>query len=242
MDELITINKLAKRFGGLIAVNEIDLQIFKGETLGLVGESGSGKSTLARLILKLIEPTAGSVTYHGLENIRRDCQIVFQDPQTSLNPRIRVGEAIGEPLLIHKIAESRQQTAESRVGELLEMVKLPKQYAGRYPHELSGGERQRVGIARALASNPKFIVLDEPVSSLDVSVQAEILMLLKELKRTIGLTYLFIAHDLSVIGYLSDRVAVMKEGKIVELEPTATVLKKPKDDYTRKLLASSFRL
>jgi ABC-type glutathione transport system ATPase component len=231
---LITINKLVKRFGALTAVNEVSLSIIKGETLGLVGESGSGKSTLARMVLRLIEPSAGSVTYHGLDNIRRDCQIVFQDPQTSLNPRIRIGEAIGEPIMIHK--------SDRKVGELLEMVKLPASYAGRYPHELSGGERQRVGIARALASNPKFIVLDEPVSSLDVSVQAEILILLKELKRTIGLTYLFIAHDLSVIGYLSDRVAVMKEGKIIELALTETVLKEPKDPYTRKLLESSFRL
>jgi ABC-type glutathione transport system ATPase component len=240
--ELISINKLVKVFGGLAAVSEVDLQIFKGETLGLVGESGSGKSTLARLILKLIEPTAGSVTYHGLDNIHRDCQIVFQDPQTSLNPRIKIGEAIYEPILVNKIAESRQRIAESRVGELLEMVRLPVSYAKRYPHELSGGERQRVGIARALASNPKFLVLDEPVSSLDVSVQAEILQLLKELKRTAGLTYLFIAHDLSVIGYLSDRVAVMKEGKIVELAPTGTVLKNPREAYTQKLLAASFRL
>jgi ABC-type glutathione transport system ATPase component len=234
MNELISIDKLVKRFGQVAAVNEVDLTIIKGETLGLVGESGSGKSTLARLILRLTPPTAGSVVYHGLDNIRRDCQVVFQDPQTSLNPRIRIGEAIREPIMIHK--------SDRRVEELLEMVKLPKYYAGRYPHELSGGERQRVGIARALASDPKFIVLDEPVSSLDVSVQAEILMLLKELKRSIGLTYLFIAHDLSVIGYLSDRVAVMKEGKIVEIEATETVLKNPKEDYTRQLLASSFRL
>jgi ABC-type oligopeptide transport system ATPase subunit len=242
VNELIEIQKLAKRFGSLTAVNEIDLAIFQGETLGLVGESGSGKSTLARLILKLIEPTSGSVVYNGIGEVRRDCQIVFQDPQTSLNPRIRVGEAIGEPLVIHRIVESRKSTVENRIIELLEMVKLPGRYASRYPHELSGGERQRIGIARALALQPKFLVLDEPVSSLDVSVQAEILQLLKELKRTMGLTYLFIAHDLSVIGYLSDRVAVMREGKIVELESTDKVLKDPQEAYTKKLLESSFRL
>jgi ABC-type glutathione transport system ATPase component len=242
MNELITINKLVKRFGGVVAVNEVDLQIFQGETLGLVGESGSGKSTLARKVLRLIEPTSGSVTYHGLDKIRRDCQIVFQDPQTSLNPRIRVGEAIYEPILVNKTADSRKPGAESRVGELLEMVKLPASYAGRYPHELSGGERQRVGIARALASNPRFLVLDEPVSSLDVSVQADILMLLKELKRTLGLTYLFIAHDLSVIGYLSDRIAVMKEGGLIELAQAAELLAHPREAYTQRLLAASFRL
>jgi len=239
---LITTNKLVKRFGGVIAVNEVDLEIAQGETLGLVGESGSGKSTLARLILRLIEPTAGTVAYQGLDQLRRDCQIVFQDPQTSLNPRIRIGEAIYEPILVNRIADSRQPTADSRVKELLEMVKLPGSYAGRYPHELSGGERQRVGIARALASNPKFIVLDEPVSSLDVSVQAEILQLLKELKRTLGLTYLFIAHDLSVIGYLSDRIAVMKEGRLIELGPAAALLAHPREEYTKNLLAASFRL
>lgn len=241
-NELIGINKLVKKFGPLAAVNEIDLSIFQGETLGLVGESGSGKSTLARLILRLIEPSSGTISYRGLENIRRDCQIVFQDPQTSLNPRIRIGEAIYEPIRIHKIADSRNQTAEIRVAELLKMVKLPASYAQRYPHELSGGERQRIGIARALALKPKFLVLDEPVSSLDVSVQAEVLQLLKELKQAQGLTYLFIAHDLSVIGYLSDRVAVMREGKIVELESTEKVLKDPKEAYTRRLLESSFRI
>src|SRR3989338_5214632 len=171
---LIEIKDLKKYFGAVKAVDGVSLSVASGETLGVVGESGSGKSTLARLILKLIEPTSGSIDYDGITDIRRQCQIVFQDPQTSLNPRIRIGEAIAEPMLIHKI--------ENRVGELLEMVKLPAGYAKRYPHELSGGERHRVGIARALALNPQFLILDEPVSALDVTVQVEILKLLKQIK------------------------------------------------------------
>jgi ABC-type glutathione transport system ATPase component len=206
---------LVKRFGRALAVNDISLEIEDGESLGLMGESGSGKTTLSRLILKLIEPDSGSVIYNNVKDIRRECQIVFQDPQTSLNPRIRLGEAIGEPLLIHgKKAESRKRTAEHRMDEVLEMVQLPFDYAGRYPHELSGGERQRVGIARALASQPRFLVLDEPVSALDVSIQVDILRLLKGLKSRLGLTYLFIAHDLSVINFMCDRVVVMRDGKI----------------------------
>ncbi|MDD5594522.1 MAG: ATP-binding cassette domain-containing protein [Candidatus Margulisbacteria bacterium] len=240
MGELIKIEKLVKRFGEIKALDGVDLAIRRGETLGLVGESGSGKSTLARLLLGLIKPTSGSIVYRGSADTRRACQIVFQDPQTSLNPRIRVGEAIGEPILIHKIMPKNQINV--RVGELLQLVRLPAAYAARYPHELSGGERQRVGIARALASNPEFLVLDEPVSSLDVSVQVEILQLLKELKSRIDLTYLFIAHDLSVIGYLSDRIAVLKEGRIIELDGAAKVLDNPREEYTRNLLAASFRL
>lgn len=233
---------LTKYFGRVCAVSDVNLSIRNGETLGLVGESGSGKSTLARLILKLIEPTSGEIIYYNVSNIRKDCQIVFQDPQTSLNPRIRIGEAIAEPLIIHKIVERRAESIKSRVEELLEMVKLPGSYARRYPHELSGGERQRVGIARALASNPKFLVLDEPVSSLDVSVQVEILKLLKELKTQLNLTYLFIAHDLAVIAFMSDRVAVMKEGKIVEVGLREDIFTHPKDPYTQKLLTSTLIL
>ena len=233
---MIEVKNIIKRFGELTALDNISLNISKGETVGVVGESGSGKSTLARIILKLIEPSSGSIIYDGIENIRRDCQIVFQDPQTSLNPRIKIGEAIHEPLLVHKL------NLPGRVNELLELVKLPTSYADRYPHELSGGERQRVGIARALASKPKFIILDEPVSSLDVSIQLDILNLLKELKAQLNLTYLFIAHDLSVIGYLSDRVVVMREGKIVEGGTKDEVLSRPKEPYTRKLIASSLHL
>lgn len=234
---LIRVENLTKYFGKICAVDNVSFDIKQGETLGLVGESGCGKSTLARLILKLIEPISGEIIYHGISNIRKDCQIVFQDPQTSLNPRIRIGEAIGEPILIHKLLPRGQ--IRKRVWELLELVKLPRDFSRRYPHELSGGERQRVGIARALASNPKFIIADEPVSSLDVSIQVEILQLLKELKKSLGLTYLFIAHDLSVIGYLSDRIAVMKEGKIIEIGSREQIFKTPQHPYTQKLLESS---
>ncbi|MFC1511356.1 ATP-binding cassette domain-containing protein [Candidatus Margulisiibacteriota bacterium] len=233
---LIEIQNLAKSFGRIAAVDNISFVIEQGESLGLVGESGSGKTTLARLILKLIEPDSGSIIY-DVKDIRRSCQIVFQDPQTSLNPRIRIGEAIGEPILIHKLLP--EEKIDKKVAELLALVKLPADYANRYPHELSGGERQRVGIARALASQPKFLILDEPVSSLDVSIQVDILRLLKEIKGQLSLTYLFIAHDLSVIGFMCDRVAVMQGGKIVEIGPKDTILKSPANAYTKKLLASA---
>jgi ABC-type glutathione transport system ATPase component len=238
--DLIKIQGLVKRFGRITAVNDVSFSIMGGETLGLVGESGSGKTTLARLILKLIEATAGEIIYHNIENIRRDCQIVFQDPQTSLNPRIRIGQAIGEPILIHKLLPKEQ--IPNRVSELLELVKLPREYARRFPHELSGGERQRIGIARALASDPKFLVLDEPVSSLDVSIQVDILKLLKEIRKRIALTYLFIAHDLSVIGFMCDRIIVMKEGKIMEIADTQEIFSSPKDPYTRQLLESTLKI
>jgi len=205
---------LVKRFGNVLAVNDVSLDVGLGESLGLVGESGSGKTTLSRLILKLLEPTSGSVIYNNVKDIRKECQIVFQDPQTSLNPRIRVGEAIGEPLILHKIVESSSTLLGARIKELLEMVQLPSDYAKRYPHELSGGERQRVGIARALASGPRFLILDEPVSALDVSIQVDILRLLKDLKSKLNLTYLFIAHDPSVIKFMCDRVVAMRDGKI----------------------------
>jgi len=219
-----------------LAVDDVSFSIAEGETLGLVGESGSGKSTLARLLLKLIEPTSGEIIYNNVKNIRKECQIVFQDPQTSLNPRIRVGEAIGEPILIHELLPKKK--IPGRVSELLQLVKLPEGYAGRYPHELSGGERQRVGIARALASEPKFLILDEPVSSLDVSIQVDILKLLKEIRKELNLTYLFIAHDLSVIGFMCDRVAVMQAGKLVEIGSKEQILRTPKNFYTKTLLES----
>jgi ABC-type glutathione transport system ATPase component len=238
---LIEIKNLTKVFGLTTAVDHVSLDIIKGETLGLVGESGSGKSTLARLILKLIASDAGSIAYGSeLGSVRRDCQIVFQDPQTSLNPRIRIGEAIAEPIVIQQLLP--QHKIRDRLIELLAAVKLPLVYAQRYPHELSGGERQRVGIARALASNPKFLILDEPVSALDVSIQVDILQLLKEIKERLKLTYLFIAHDLNVIGYMSDRIAVMKEGKIVELGAPAQILSTPHHPYTQKLLASTLKI
>src|SRR3989339_1843307 len=230
---------LVKCFGPVLAVNDVSLDVEQGESLGLMGESGSGKTTLSRLILKLIEPTSGSITYNNVKDIRRECQIVFQDPQTSLNPRIKIGEAIGEPLIIHKIVDSGKLNVERRIKEFLDMVKLPASYADRYPHALSGGERQRVGIARALASDPKFLILDEPVSALDVSIQVDILKLLKEIKQRLNLTYLFIAHDLSVIGYMCDRIVVMQNGKIVEVGLREEILANPKQEYTRKLLQST---
>jgi ABC-type glutathione transport system ATPase component len=233
---MIEIRNLVKRFGKLTAVDNVSVSIQEGESLGLVGESGSGKTTLARLILGLIEPSGGEIIYN-VKNIRKDCQIVFQDPQTSLNPRIRIGEAVGEPILIHKLLPKKE--IPKKVSELLELVKLPGEYAGRFPHELSGGERQRVGIARALASEPKFLILDEPVSSLDVSIQVDILQLLKEIKDRLGLTYLFIAHDLSVIGFMCDRVMVMMEGKLVEIASSHEIFTSPKEPYTRRLLEST---
>lgn len=237
---MIEIRNLTKKFKEILAVDDVSFFIKDGETLGLVGESGSGKSTLARLILRLIEPTSGDVIYNNVGDIRRDCQIVFQDPQTSLNPRIRIGEAIGEPILIHKLLP--KDKIQERVGELLQLVKLPKDYARRFPHELSGGERQRVGIARALASEPKFLILDEPVSSLDVSIQVDILKLLKEIRKELDLTYLFIAHDLSVIGFMCDRVAVMQSGKLVEIGRREQIFQSPQNPYTKKLLESTLKI
>lgn len=238
--DLVALKNITKRFDQVLAVNHVSFAITEGESLGLVGESGSGKTTLARIILKLVEPTEGSVVYYQIANIRRECQIIFQDPQTSLNPRIKIGEAIAEPIMLHRLLPKTDWI--SRVEQLLELVKLPPNYAKRYPHELSGGERQRVGIARALAVSPKFLILDEPVSSLDVSIQVDILKLLKELKQNLNLTYLFIAHDLSVISYMCDRIAVMKQGSLVELGTRDAILSSPREDYTKKLLESTLKI
>lgn len=240
MTGLIEAKNLTKRFNKVLAVDQISFAILRSESLGLVGESGSGKTTLARMLLKLVEPTSGRIIYNGINNIRKECQIVFQDPQTSLNPRIQIGEAIGEPLLIHGLLEKR--VIPRRVAQLLELVRLPRSFASRWPHELSGGERQRVGIARALASEPKFLILDEPVSSLDVSIQVDVLKLLKDIKQDMDLTFLFIAHDLSVIGFMCDRVMVMKNGQLIELADKRTIFNQPRTDYTKRLLASTLEI
>lgn len=237
-ETLVEAVNIVKEFDGSRAVDSVSLQIHRGEALGLAGESGSGKSTLARIMLGLIPPTSGSVKYdnelvHSLGlYLRRKAQIVFQDPQTSLNPRMRVEEIISEPLVIHKME------TKMKAEELLVLVKLPPSYVNRFPHELSGGERQRVGIARALSLKPEFLVLDEPISSLDVTIQVEILKLLTELKHQLGLTYLFIAHDLMVLKYICDRIAVMQKGKIVEIDNTYKLFHFPKEEYTQKLLFS----
>jgi oligopeptide/dipeptide ABC transporter ATP-binding protein len=224
----------------------VSLSIGRGETLGLVGESGSGKTTLGRLMLRLVQPTGGTVRYGGqdvfaldaraLRALRRHMQIVFQDSSGSLNPRMRVGAAVKEPIVVHRLATGSD--ANRRVEELFGEVGLDASLMGSYPHELSGGQRQRVGIARALSVEPGFLVLDEPVSALDVSVQAQVLNLLADLKERRGLTYLFIGHDLAVVRHLADRVAVMYFGRIVEQAPTASLYEKPLHPYTKTLLSS----
>jgi oligopeptide/dipeptide ABC transporter ATP-binding protein len=230
------------------AVNGVDLDLAAGENFGLVGESGSGKSTLGRMLIRLIDPDAGSLRFDGvdllgvkpaeLRKLRRNFQIVFQDPYGSLNPRMRVGTAIGEPLTIHKLVGSRAERHE-RVAELLTQVGLDPSAARRYPHEFSGGQRQRIGIARAIACSPRFIVADEPVSALDPPVQAQIVNLLVELQERLGMAYLFIAHDLSLVEHVCDRVAVMYLGRIVEQGPAASVYAGPRHPYTQALLAST---
>ncbi|CAM4332495.1 MAG: ATP-binding cassette domain-containing protein [Paenibacillus macerans] len=249
---LIEVEGLKKYFnvgGGnvLKAVNDISFSIAEGETLGLVGESGCGKSTAGRTILRLYEPTGGSIRFNGtditklaprkMKAMRRDMQMIFQDPYASLNPRFTVTDIIGEALDIHGMAGSRAER-KKRVEELLDMVGLNPDHATRYPHEFSGGQRQRIGIARALAVNPKFIICDEPISALDVSIQAQVVNLLKELQDRLGLTYLFIAHDLSMVKHISDRVAVMYLGRIVELAESEELYANPQHPYTKTLLSA----
>ena len=235
-----------KTVGYVKAVDGVSFSIPEGKTLGLVGESGSGKSTTGYCILQLLKPTGGSIRFQGkeltelkkeeLRRMRQDMQIVFQDPYSSLDPRMTVGGIVAEPLEVHGIGTRKGRT--ETVRRLLEVVGFNPNYTNRYPHEFSGGQRQRIGVARALALNPKLIICDEPVSALDVSIQAQILNLLKDLQRDFGLTYLFISHDLAVVRTMSDEIAVMNQGKLVEVGPAEQVYTSPKDEYTRALFAA----
>lgn len=257
MERILEVRNLKKYFpmrrglfgkatGQVMAVDDVSFELYKGETLGIVGESGSGKSTTGRSILRLIEPTSGEIIYRNenitklrgenLRRMRRNMQMIFQDPYASLNPRMSVGECIIEPMVEHRLLDKNGR--KEKTEEILNKVGLGKNYFYRYPHEFSGGQRQRVGIARALALNPEIIIADEPVSALDVSVQAQILNLFNDLKEELGLTYIFIAHDLSVVKYLSDRIAVMYLGEIMELSSKDSLFDTPLHPYTKALVSA----
>jgi oligopeptide transport system ATP-binding protein len=250
-ETLLEVKNLTKFFNvgkgaSLKAVNNLSFDIKKGETVGMVGESGCGKSTAGRTILRLYEPTSGEVRFEGqniydlssrkMKALRREMQMIFQDPYASLNPRMTVGDIIGEAIDIHKLAAGAKR--KERISELLGLVGLNSEHANRFPHEFSGGQRQRIGIARALAVEPKFIVCDEPISALDVSIQAQVVNLLQELQKRLGLTYLFIAHDLSMVKHISDRVAVMYLGKMVEFTESEQLYRNPLHPYTKALLSA----
>lgn len=257
-DALVQVRNLVKYFpitrGGILqrevgqikAVDGVSFEIYRGETLGLVGETGSGKTTVGRTMLRLYEPTAGQVLLDGvdlmsltgeqLNHIRRKMAMIFQDPYASLNPRMTIGRIVGEPLTVHGVASGREQR--ERVEQLLDQVGLNPNFVDRYPHEFSGGQRQRIGIARALALNPELVIADEPISSLDVSIQAQVVNLMEDLQDKLGLTYLFIAHDLSMVRHISDRIAVMYLGKIVELADRESIYHNPLHPYTQALMSA----
>ena len=245
MTPLLRAERLVKHFKAVRAVDDISFELYPGETLALVGESGCGKSTAGRLALRLIEPTSGKVWFDGrdllglaereVRSLRREMQMIFQDPYGSLNPRMTVGDMLAEPLALHGLAKGRER---ERVAELLRLVGLAPEHASRYAHEFSGGQRQRIGIARAVAVEPRLIVCDEPVSALDVSIQAQVINLLQDLQRRFGLAYLFIAHDLAVVKHIATRVAVIYLGKIVELADKRALFAEPRHPYTHALLSA----